>query len=116
MDPRPAVTPQTPYYCVIFTSRRKQGSEEEYGDASARMLELARGMPGFLGYESARDAQGIGITVSYWESEAAITNWREHAEHVVVQRIGRERFYEWYESRVGRIERATSFRAAASRF
>jgi hypothetical protein len=36
---------------------------------------------------------------------------REHAEHLVVQRMRRDRFYEWYESRVGRIERAASFRS-----
>ena|SRR5688572_7753956 len=107
-----AHTPQPPYYCVIFTSRRKASMEDDYGDASARMLELAKGMPGFLGIDSVRDPQqGIGITVSYWESEAAIKNWREHAEHLVTQRMGRERFYEWYESRVGKIERATSFRS-----
>jgi heme-degrading monooxygenase HmoA len=109
--PSAATTPKPPYYCVIFTSRRKQNIEDDYGDASARMLELATSMPGFLGIESARDPQGIGITVSYWESEAAIKNWREHAEHVVVQRKGRESFYEWYESRVGRIERSTSFKS-----
>jgi heme-degrading monooxygenase HmoA len=111
MDPRAAATPQPPYYCVIFTSRRKPGIDDDYGDASARMLELAQTMPGYLGIESARGADGLGITVSYWESEAAIKNWREHAEHLVVQRMGRESFYEWYESRVGKVERAVSFRS-----
>ena len=114
MEPRAAATPRPPYYCVIFTSRRKKHIEDDYGDASARMLELASGMPGFLGIESARDPEGIGITVSYWESEEAIKNWREHAEHLMVQRMGRDRFYEWYESRVGKVERATSFRSGGS--
>lgn len=109
MDPMAAVTPEPPYYCVIFTSRRKPGIEDDYGDVSARMAELAQTMPGYLGIESARGADGLGITVSYWESEAAIKNWREHAEHLVVQRMGREKFYEWYESRVGKVERAVSF-------
>ena len=111
MDPQAAKTPEPPYYCVIFTSRRKPGIEHDYYDASARMLELAATMPGFLGIESARNPEGLGITVSYWESEAAIKNWRTHAEHVVVQKKGRADFYEWYESRVGKIERAVSFKA-----
>ena len=68
-------------------------------------------MPGFLGIESARNADGLGITVSYWESEEAIKNWRQHAEHLVVQKMGRENFYEWYESHVGKIERAVSFKS-----
>ena len=111
MDPQAAKTPSPPYYCVIFTSHRKPGIEDDYYDASARMLELASQMPGFLGIESARNPEGLGITVSYWESEEAIKNWRTHAEHLVVQRKGREQFYEWYESRVGRVERAVSFKS-----
>jgi heme-degrading monooxygenase HmoA len=111
MDPKGAATPQPPYYAVIFTSCQKPGIEENYGDASARMLELAQTMPGYLGIESARNAEGFGITVSYWESEEAIKNWRTHAEHIPVQKMGREKFYEWYESRVGKIERAISFKA-----
>ena len=110
-SPNGATTPKPPYYCVIFTSRRKPGIDDDYGEASERMMELGTKMPGFLGIESARNNEGFGITVSYWESEEAIRNWREHAEHRVVQRKGRENFYEWYESRVGRIERAVSFKA-----
>ena len=71
-----ATTPKPPYYCVIFTSRRKPGIEDDYGAASARMMELGTKMPGFLGIESARNTEGFGITVSYWESEEAIKNWR----------------------------------------
>src|SRR5262249_16000731 len=111
MDPQAAATPEPPYYCVIFTSRGKRGIEDDYGDASVRMLELASGMPGFLGIESARNNEGFGITVSYWESEEAIKNWRTHAEHLVVQKMGRDQFYEWYESRVGKVERAVSFKS-----
>jgi heme-degrading monooxygenase HmoA len=110
MDPRAAATLEPPYYCVIFTSRRAGGHDEEYGRASQRMNELARTMPGFLGVESARDSEGVGITVSYWASEEAIRNWREHAEHRVVQKAGRDRFYQWYELRVCRVERARAFR------
>ena len=110
MDPRAARTPEPPYYCVVFTSGRCAGHDADYGETSARMVELASTMPGFLGVESARDAEGVGLTVSYWESEEAIRVWREHAEHRVAQRAGRDRFYQWYELRVCRVERATSFR------
>ena len=111
MDPRPpAITPRPPYYCVVFTSRRTKMHEDEYYQATERMVALAQTIPGYLGMESARDAEGVGITVSYWESEEAIRDWRENAEHLVVQRMGRDRFYDWYEIRVARVERATSFR------
>ena len=45
--------------------------EPEVGD---RMVELATGQPGFLGVESARGPDGIGITVSYWSSLEAIAS------------------------------------------
>ena len=36
------------------------------------MIALVSEMPGFLGVESVRSADGLGITVSYWESENVI--------------------------------------------
>jgi heme-degrading monooxygenase HmoA len=74
-----------------------------------RMIELARQQPGFLGVESARGDDGLGITVSYWASEEAITNWRQHAEHKIAQSLGRREWYARYELRVARVERAWGF-------
>jgi heme-degrading monooxygenase HmoA len=93
-----------PYYAVIFSSRRTD-VDAGYAEAAAAMLALAAEQPGFLGVESAR-SDGIGITVSYWESEAAIANWRRNAEHTAVREQGRSRWYAHYEVRVARVERA----------
>jgi heme-degrading monooxygenase HmoA len=112
MDPNaPLILPRPPYYCVIFTSLRTAAHQTEYEIASERMEHLAQVVPGYLGMESVRGADGTGITVSYWECEEAITEWRENVEHVMVQKMGREKFYRWYDVRVGRIERASSFHA-----
>ncbi len=46
---------------------------------ATRMAELAAQQPGYLGMESARE--GVGITVSYWESLETIRNWKQNAEH-----------------------------------
>jgi len=97
--------PQPPYYAVIFSSRRTAG-DEGYEQMAARMVELAAQQPGFLGAESARSADGFGITVSYWRSEADIAAWRQHAEHRMAQEGGRTRWYEHFELRVARVERA----------
>jgi heme-degrading monooxygenase HmoA len=108
---RPAATRQPPYYAAIFTSLRTEADPEGYEQTAGRMVELAREQPGFLGVESARGADGLGITVSYWESEDAIRRWREHAEHQLAQQAGRERWYASYELRVARVERAWGFMA-----
>ena len=105
---KPAQTPDPPYYAVIFTSLRTD-LEEGYGATSARMIELAAQQPGFLGVESARDADGLGITVSYWESEEAIANWRRNAEHRVAQANGLEKWYAEFFTRVAKVERARRF-------
>jgi hypothetical protein len=55
------------YYAVIFTSLRTEG-DQGYAEAAERMLALAREQPGFLGIESARGDDGLGITVSYWRA------------------------------------------------
>lgn len=95
-------------WAVIFTSKLRD-SVEGYGAAADRMVELAKNEPGFLGIESARGADGVGITVSYWDSLDAIAKWREHAEHKLVQARGRESFYERYDLRVSRVVRGVSF-------
>ncbi|AGI23891.1 antibiotic biosynthesis monooxygenase [Pseudomonas sp. ATCC 13867] len=103
-----ARTPQPPYYAVIFTSLRSE-QEQGYADAAARMLELAARQDGFLGVESARGADGLGITVSYWRDEAAIRHWREEGEHRIAQRRGRQDWYSGFQVRVCRVERAYGF-------
>ena len=102
--------PEPPYYAVIFGSRRTAG-ERGYGAMAERMLELARAQPGFLGLESVRDVEGLGITVSYWRDEDSIARWKQHAEHLVAQARGKREWYEAYELRVARVERAYGKRA-----
>jgi heme-degrading monooxygenase HmoA len=106
-----ARTPEPPYLAVIFSSQRTPG-DQGYAAMAERMVELARMQPGFLGVESARDAEGFGITVSYWKDEASIAAWKAHAEHAVAQRLGRERWYGAFRLRVCRVERETGMDAS----
>jgi heme-degrading monooxygenase HmoA len=100
-----AATPAPPYYAVIFTSRRT-AVDDGYGAVADRMVELARKQRGFLGVESTRGADGLGITVSYWVSEADIAAWKANAEHRVAQLAGNRKWYEHFEVRIARVERA----------
>lgn len=93
-------------YAVIFTSVRTDG-DNGYAATAARMLELARSMPGFLGVESAREE--VGVTVSYWESLEAIRAWRDHPEHRAAQVRGRADWYESFTLKVCGILRSDAF-------
>jgi heme-degrading monooxygenase HmoA len=101
-----ATTPEPPYYAVIFTAQRTD-AEAGYEGTAARMLALAAEQPGYLGVESTRDAAGLGITVSYWESLEAIAGWKRHLEHREAQSRGRREWYSHFELRVAKVERAS---------
>jgi len=96
---------EPPYYAVIFSSQRTEG-DQGYAAMADRMEALARQQPGFLGMDSARGADGFGITVSYWTSEAAIAAWKAHLDHEAARALGRERWYAHFDVRVARVERA----------
>lgn len=101
-----AATPAVPYYAVIFTSMRTEG-DNGYEKMSNAMVQLASQQPGFLGVESARD--GLGITVSYWESLEAIAAWKQNTAHLVAQQRGRDTWYETFKVRICRVERDYAF-------
>lgn len=106
LDPRLAATPEPPYYVVTFSSRRSGEDAEGYARMAAAMAALAEKQPGFLGIESARDAEGFGITLSYWTSEQAIADWKRVAAHAEAQRSGHSSWYTDFVTRVARVERA----------
>ena len=99
-------TPPPPYYAVIFTSIKNDG-DDDYAKIAERMSELAKLQQGYLGHESAREE--IGITVSYWESLDAIKNWKMNSEHLMAQKMGREKFYSKYKVRIAKVERDYGF-------
>lgn len=104
-----AKLPEPPYYAVIFSNQRATGVHDDgYSDMAQRMAELAAQQPGYLGAESTRDDNGFGITVSYWQDEASIALWKKNAEHVLARQAGNARWYEHFETRVARVERAYS--------
>jgi heme-degrading monooxygenase HmoA len=101
-----APLPTPPYYAVIFSNQRGDADPEGYEKTAQRMVELAAQQPGFLGAESSRDAQGFGITVSYWRDEDSIRAWKANAEHRIAQETGQAQWYEHYITRVAKVERS----------
>ena len=94
---------QKPYFAVIFTAQRSLSGDDIYEITSDRMMQLAQQQPGFLGVESVRGEDGLGITVSYWRDRDSIRNWRENSEHLVAQEMGRQEFYQWYRVRIAEV-------------
>lgn len=91
---------------VIFLSRRTGADDAGYAEAAERMERLAAEQPGFRGVDSARSADGAGITVSWWADEASALAWRAHADHAAVRAGGRAGWYESYEVAVAGVHRS----------
>ncbi len=105
-----ASTPEPPYYAVVFTSVRTPDDDDGYAAMANAMSELATKQKGYLGIETTRGADRLGITVSYWASLDAIREWKANVDHLVAQRRGREEWYAGFEMRICKVERAYSFR------
>jgi heme-degrading monooxygenase HmoA len=97
-----ANTPKPPYFAVIFTSHRTKG-DHGYGAMAAKMVALASEQPGFLGVESARE--DLGITVSYWTDLESIKKWKANLAHKEAQKLGREKWYSSFKTRIAKVER-----------
>lgn len=97
-----AKTPEPPYYAVIFTSLRTENNNG-YAEMAERMIYLASKQAGFLGIESA--GEGLGITVSYWSDLESIKNWKDNVEHQEAQRLGHQKWYSSFKTRISKVER-----------
>ncbi|EMG48901.1 yqjZ Uncharacterized protein YqjZ [Candida maltosa Xu316] len=102
-----------PYYMVSFTSRLSENATEEeqqeYKKLSQLMVDLAQQQPGFLGFESARDGTGLGITISYWTDKSNIKDWKRQIDHRTAQSLGKSKFYQSYRVRIAHVESDYSF-------
>ncbi|RRJ84124.1 antibiotic biosynthesis monooxygenase [Aestuariirhabdus litorea] len=90
-------------YAVIFTATLKL-VDADYLKTAARLRELALSRYGCLAFSSVTEGKRE-IAISYWETEAAIADWKRDPEHRQAQLSGRDRWYASYRVEVARIER-----------
>lgn len=93
---------------VLFRSKLVP-EPDGYAEMAVEMLEAAKGMPGFVDVKAFTAADGERMTVVWWQDEDTMRAWRTHARHLVAQRTGRERWYEYYTLEVAEILRSKHF-------
>ena len=91
---------------VIFIAQRTHEDADSYAAAAQAMERLAAEQPGYVGMDSVRGADGLGITVSYWRSDADAKAWRDHGEHALIRDAGRDRWYSHYSLHVAEVTRS----------
>lgn len=73
------------------------------------MEALAKLQKSYLKIESARNE--IGITVSYWQTLADITNWKNNIQHTAIRNLGRENWCKQYQLRICKVEHECGFKS-----
>lgn len=92
---------EQPKYAVIF-SYAYGGDLSGYAEMDELTLELARKVPGFVGYESSKSEER-NIFISYWNSKEAIEQWRKDAVHLQAKARAKD-WYAWYNSLICEVQ------------
>jgi heme-degrading monooxygenase HmoA len=99
---------------VIFVSQRATTDPEGYAAAAQAMMDAAAKFPGYRGLHSARGADGVGITVSYWASEEAARAWKMESDHAATREKGRTTWYDWYEMVIAEVTRSYDWKRSGA--
>jgi len=99
---------QPPYYAVIFSTIRTENTDG-YDEWDNQMFELVRKQDGYLGHESFRNEENVGVTISYWRDLESLSRWRNDSLHKKAQKLGRQKWYKHYRIRVCKVERDYEF-------
>ena len=92
-------------WAVLFEVTPKPDRWDAYfAHAAALRPELVR-IEGFLDNRrfASRTRPGTLLSLSYWQHEAALIQWRSHAPHREVQAAGRHGIFDDYRLRVGEV-------------
>lgn len=92
---------------VIFEVEPKGGQGQAYLDAAAGLRALLERMPGFISIERFESLTQPGklLSLSFWENEQSVQQWRTLQAHREVQSAGRERIFADYRLRVATVLR-----------
>ncbi|WP_282605800.1 antibiotic biosynthesis monooxygenase [Pelagibius sp. Alg239-R121] len=97
---------------VIFESWPKPDKGQTYLDMGQSMMALVEGFDGFISIERFESVVEPGkfVALSYWRDEAAVTAWRNVAEHRRIQQGSRKSVFDNYRMRVADISRDYSMK------
>lgn len=94
-------------YAVIFEVEPKDGRADDYLAIATTLREELDRIDGFISVERFRGVTNPAkyVSLSFWRDETAIQAWREHLDHRLAQRAGREDLFADYRIRVAAVIR-----------
>ena len=92
---------------VIFEVFIKEGKQQEYLTIAAELREHLAKIDGFISIErfSSLANEGKLCSLSFWESEEVIREWREFDLHRLAQEKGKTQIFSDYRIRVAQVIR-----------
>lgn len=93
-------------YVVIFTAQVHE-LDERYSKTAEKMRQLAFDKYACQGFNAVTEGNKE-IAVSYWNDLQSIQQWKQEAEHLQAQSLGKKHWYQWYQVDVCKIERQYS--------
>ena len=87
---------------VIFEVEPAEGRQQAYLDMAAQMRPLVEQIPGFVSVERFQSLTTPGklLSISFFEDEAALEEWRRLEAHRRAQEAGRKTLFADYRLRV----------------
>jgi heme-degrading monooxygenase HmoA len=87
---------------IIFEVQPAEGQRAAYLDYATGLKPVLEEMDGFVSVERFESLTTPGklLSLSTWRDEAAVANWRNHAEHRIAQKAGRGGIFSDYRLRV----------------
>lgn len=92
---------------VIFEVQIKEGKLEEYLKTAAKLKEHLVRFDGFISIErfSSLSEEGKLCSLSFWEDEVSVKQWREFDMHRLAQEKGKSEIFSDFRIRVAEIVR-----------
>jgi heme-degrading monooxygenase HmoA len=92
---------------VIFEVQIKEGKQEEYLQIAAKLREHLANVDGFISIErfASLSEEGKICSLSFWEDEASIKQWREFGIHRLAQEKGKAEIFADFRIRVAEVVR-----------
>ncbi len=77
---------------------------------AVKALELAKQQKGFLGFETYKNEENESLSISYWETLEDVESWKENTPHKKAQKLGKEKWYEYFRIQVCKVIEEKEFR------
>ncbi|WHP07434.1 antibiotic biosynthesis monooxygenase [Acinetobacter corruptisaponis] len=93
-------------YIVIFKATVKE-LDSTYSAMAQKLRNKALSQYHCIKFEACSE-NGFEIALSYWNSLEDIKRWQQDVEHLLAQRLGKEKWYQDFSVEICKVERAYS--------